>query len=1344
MNIQSESLQKNILVVDDTPANLRLLTELLSQRGHDVRPAINGQIALAAIHNKLPDLILLDIMMPEINGYEMCKQLKANPVTQHIPIIFISALDNPEDKIEAFQAGGVDYIPKPFHKTEVLMRVENQLRLLQAQESLRESEARFRAIFEKAAMGICVTRPDGNIIETNQAFQHFLGYNNQQLQGKSLLEFSHPEDRERDRSQFADLCGGNKETYQLEKRYLRANGQVVWGRLTTCAVKQKQTLQFAFSFVEDITERKHAQEALKASEQEMRAIFQAMTDFVSIRDRQGKCLKIAPTKSLQDQATQQHYLGKTLQETYTPPTAEQFTQAITQTLDQHEPTDIEYQITLNNQPTWFDGRVSPFSEDTVVIVARDISQRKLIEQKLRTNEAEIRGIFEAMTDIVLVIDPNNHNIQVMPTNYLQRYHAENGISPNQVIDATFQQLVGAESNPEFWSPIEEAIDQQTNINFEYNLALENQQIWFAASISPLPNQTVIWVARDISDRVRAEQGLQKLADELEKRVAQRTTLLREANQKLRREIYERVQAEQGLAASEERFRQAVDNIPDVVVIYSPDLRYQFANAQALWLTHNTLDNMKGKTDTELFPPEMTDRYLFLLHRAQETGQLQTQECVLPIPNQENRTFIFTYVPLFNPNGAIYQILGLAYDITERKRSEEAVRVAKERLEAVLDAVPGFISWIRQTPDLEYLGVNHQLAAAFNRRPEEFVGQPLGFMALGDEFQHTVEDFFQDDSPVITKVVEIGAHEESRHYLIVAQKYQQNTAAVVVGIDITARIQAEDKLRYASQRSQLLSELTVKIRQSLDLEEILSTAVVEVQKTLEADRVAIVQYQENHQGRVVQEAVLEDFSSLQGKVLALPEKLSQKTPVDYCITDAQIETCPGGEAVQSCLLVPILIQEEFWGALVVHQCRSHREWRTDEIELLTSLTNQVGIALSQAQLLNHLEEMVAERTNELQATNEDLEQEIQERSKAELALRDSEEQLRRVIQNNAYGIVVCNQVGEIYFLNEAATRIFGRSEEQLLGQQLGIPFYGRGQHGATTEISELSLLRPDGTQCVVEMRSVSINWEGNPHALLISLVDITERKAVEQMKDEFLSVASHELRTPLTSIRGSLGLLATGQLGNLHEKGQQMLKIAVNNTDRLTRLLNDILDLERIKSGRVQIVHQHCDAVELLIQAAQAMQAMADQAQVKLCLQVNAAQKLFTEIDVTNVASLAAPLPLWADPDQILQTLTNLISNAVKFSPVQGEVSIGVTEEENRILFRVTDHGRGIPADKLETIFARFQQVDASDSREKGGTGLGLPICREIIRKHQGEIWVESSFGEGSTFYFTLPLPPKQG
>lgn len=242
-------------------------------------------------------------------------------------------------------------------------------------------------------------------------------------------------------------------------------------------------------------------------------------------------------------------------------------------------------------------------------------------------------------------------------------------------------------------------------------------------------------------------------------------------------------------------------------------------------------------------------------------------------------------------------------------------------------------------------------------------------------------------------------------------------------------------------------------------------------------------------------------------------------------------------------------------------------------------------------------------------------------------------------------------------------------------------------------------------------------EQSPYALGI-IEDITQRKAVEKMKEEFVSVVSHELRTPLTSMRGALGLLAGGVVGPLPDRARRMLDISVTNADRLTRLLNDILDIERMESGKVSMHPTASDARDLIAGAAEEMRAMARDAGVDIVVRGRRAR-------------------VWADPDRIVQVLTNLLSNAIKFSGSGSEVIMTARPRGSEVVFSVSDRGRGIPADKLDDIFERFHQVDASDSRRKGGTGLGLAISRSIVEHHGGEIWVESSEGVGTTFSFTL-------
>jgi signal transduction histidine kinase/DNA-binding response OmpR family regulator len=239
--------------------------------------------------------------------------------------------------------------------------------------------------------------------------------------------------------------------------------------------------------------------------------------------------------------------------------------------------------------------------------------------------------------------------------------------------------------------------------------------------------------------------------------------------------------------------------------------------------------------------------------------------------------------------------------------------------------------------------------------------------------------------------------------------------------------------------------------------------------------------------------------------------------------------------------------------------------------------------------------------------------------------------------------------------------------------------------------------------------------------------LVQRSELDKIKDEFISTVSHELRTPLTSIRGALGLLSAGLMGNVDAKAQNLLRIAVTNTDRLIRLINDILDIERMESGRATLHVRRCNLRELVQQGIDTMTAMADGAGVAL------------ELIVTAPTDAVA---LDGDPDRILQVVTNLLSNAIKFSPPKTLVRIYIEADPDWLTLRVSDEGRGIPVDKLESIFDRFQQVEASDARQKGGTGLGLAICKTIVQQHNGTIWAESNTqqkrGPGASLIVAFP------
>jgi PAS domain S-box-containing protein len=358
----------------------------------------------------------------------------------------------------------------------------------------------------------------------------------------------------------------------------------------------------------------------------------------------------------------------------------------------------------------------------------------------------------------------------------------------------------------------------------------------------------------------------------------------------------------------------------------------------------------------------------------------------------------------------------------------------------------------------------------------------------------------------------------------------------------------------------------------------------------------------------------------------------------------------------------------------------------------------------------------------------LEQTVAGRTKA---LTDAVQLQDLTLRTVADGILGFHD-GRIVLANDAACAMLRLPRDELLGRVVpDVLTIGPADHSLLVDIaaalraerifavSSVPMTRTDGTWFAAEVTVAPVVRE---HATLSSVAvfrDVTHRHEIDRMKDEFVSVVSHELRTPLTSIRGSLGLLAGGAVGELPDAGARMVEIAVENTDRLIRLINDILDIERIESGAVVLHQERCAVADIVAESLRVVMPVAKAAGV--------------DIGLAKIEG-----DVFADADRIVQTLTNLLSNAVKFSPRGGVVTLTAERDEGMVAFSVADEGRGIPADKLETIFGRFQQVDASDSRQKGGTGLGLAISRSIVEQHGGRIWAESVEGAGATVRFTLP------
>jgi PAS domain S-box-containing protein len=369
--------------------------------------------------------------------------------------------------------------------------------------------------------------------------------------------------------------------------------------------------------------------------------------------------------------------------------------------------------------------------------------------------------------------------------------------------------------------------------------------------------------------------------------------------------------------------------------------------------------------------------------------------------------------------------------------------------------------------------------------------------------------------------------------------------------------------------------------------------------------------------------------------------------------------------------------------------------------------------------------VRHQAEQLAVANQALQAEISARQRAEGALRKSEELYRTLAANFPNGAVfLYDQELRYTIADGAGLATIGLSKEALEGKTIWEawppetcamiePHYRAALAGRTT-----SREVPYANRVHLVYTLPVKNEAGEIFAGMAMTQDITQRKEVERLKDEFISTVSHELRTPLTSLRGFAELMLEREFPA--EKRQRFLSIIHGETVRLTNLINDFLDLQRIESGRQSYQFDRVELTPLLHESIAP----------------------FAQADGQHALRLEAPAtlpPVHADKDRIRQVLSNLLSNAIKFSPSGGDVTVGARQEGAYVAVWVADQGVGIPPESVSQLFSKFFRVDNLQTRNIGGTGLGLALVKELVEAHQGRVWVESEVGRGSTFSFTLPV-----
>ncbi len=415
-----------------------------------------------------------------------------------------------------------------------------------------------------------------------------------------------------------------------------------------------------------------------------------------------------------------------------------------------------------------------------------------------------------------------------------------------------------------------------------------------------------------------------------------------------------------------------------------------------------------------------------------------------------------------------------------------------------------------------------------------------------------------------------------------------------------------------------------------------------------------------------------------------------------------------EGVISLVMVPIVSKQRAMGFIAVGSKKLHK-FTKREVRLLVAFSSQLGSALENAQLYDEVNKEKAYIEN---------------------------------LVDNAGDAIISTDVGDrILTWNHGAEVIFGYSKEETVGQSLTIllPSHRAGELEEirdkvrlTGVIRNLEVRRIKKDGIIIEA-SLAVSpirdKDDNVIGFLHLARDVTEKKRYEQrlkeldkMKSAFVSNVSHELRTPLTAIKASADNMLDRLIGDLNGKQVGYLTRIKSNSDRLARLINDLLDLSTIEAGKIDLRPTNLPLVTLVKEAAESLRPVA-------------AEKL---INLT-VMSADPGVIAWADRDKVIQVLMNLIGNALKFTPARGKVTIAVAKNSAAWMqISVTDTGPGIPAEEVNKVFGRFYQIGQAGTQKTQGTGLGLAISKALVEMHGGKIWVESEAGKGSTFSFTLP------
>ncbi len=1323
MVIDKESIQ--ILIIDDQPNNLRFISNILTKEGYKVQRAISGEMAVNAKFTILPDLILLDIAMPKMNGYEVCERLKANERTRQIPVIFLSIFNETFHKVKAFEVGGVDYITKPFQVEEFLVRIESQLTIQQLSKQLKQQNAQLQREVEfrkqteqalresKARLQKLAVNIPGVIyqfVKNSEGIFKFeyISYACQkiyELESEDILknpdlcfDQHHPDDRQCLEEKIANSAltlepfafewrivtpSGKLKWLQSNSRpEMRDNGDIVWyGVLFEIGYRKQAEIETATA--KAALERKVQRELLIAKiTQQIRSSLQPEQIFQIAATQIGQAFCV--NRCLIHTYVTNPQVDIPLAAEYVEPDCESIRHVsipigrnphVVQMMiqDRAIASNNVYSDSLLQavQPicrlvglksmlairTSYQGRANgaiclhqcdryrEWTEDEIDLleavaaqVGIALAQAKLIdreknrlgeldrqnkhlqaeirtrvraEQALQESEAELRAIFAAMTDIVLVRNAQGRCIKIAPT------AAANLVKPaSEMINRTTHEVLPESVADLVLNTIQQVLKTQQSINVEYSYTVGEREVWLDAKISVLSAESVIIVARDISDRKLAESALRE----------------------------------------SQHFIQAIaDSNPNLLYVYDLiEHRNVYSNRQLavmLGYTAREIQDMGTLMMSTLLNPDDLPEFLESVQKVERAKDGDVIECQYRMKHKNGEwRWMHSWDTVFlrTTDGKPKQILGTANDMTDRKLAEEKLLASQQRISFLLQQTP--IAIIELNLNLEIITWNPATEKLFGYSQQEVIGKNVPDFIVPNKCYHQIFQFLSNKiNPESCACCTTNKTVTRDGRTIVCEWYNTplvNENGIAIGIalmavDITERKQAEAELQESALRQRAIARIIERMRQTLDIQEIFHATTRELRQTMKCDRVALYRFNPDWSGEFVAESVDSKWVSLiqaqeidsnfTESALDSESCLGQKfDSTSQEVRDTYLQETEGGPysrgttylcvpdiykqgfdncyiqllerfEAKSYITVPIFCGEKLWGLLASYQNSVPRQWSEAEINVAVHVGTQLGVALQQAELL------------------------------------------------------------------------------------------------ARTQRQSMELLKSK-----------------------------ENAEVANRAKSQFLASMSHELRTPLNAILGFSQVMARNS--SITEEQKEYIEIINRSGEHLLELINDVLSMSKIEAGQITINESRFNLNNFLNSLREMLQLKANSKGLHLIFE-----------DIGDL-----PQYIQTDEAKLRQVLINLLGNAIKFTQ-HGTVTLRVTsqveknadgEKKAQLHFEIADTGPGISPSEIPTLFQPFVQTETG-RKSMQGTGLGLPISQQFVKIMGGDIAVESQLERGTNFSFNI-------